>query len=81
MAHIPQWCDQSPRARHPGMGSQVGLRKHHYEQSFMKLYEQIFNRKIQKKEKNISKKNVKSSCKEGYAILLRFFKCLKQKEK
>ena len=21
------------RARHPGMGSQVGLRKHHYEQS------------------------------------------------
>ena len=22
-----------PRARHPGMGSQVGLRKHHYEQS------------------------------------------------
>ena len=28
-----QWCDHSPRARHPGMGSQVGLRKHHYEQS------------------------------------------------
>ena len=25
--------DHSPRARHPGMGSQVGLRKHHYEQS------------------------------------------------
>ena len=23
----------SPRARHLGMGSQVGLRKHHYEQS------------------------------------------------
>ena len=23
----------SPRARHPGMRSQVGLRKHHYEQS------------------------------------------------
>jgi len=23
----------SPRARHPGMWSQVGLRKHHYEQS------------------------------------------------
>ena len=22
-----------PRARHPGMWSQVGLRKHHYEQS------------------------------------------------
>ena len=29
----PQWCDHSPRARHPGMWSQVGLRKHHYEQS------------------------------------------------
>ena len=27
------WCDHSPRARHPGMWSQVGLRKHHYEQS------------------------------------------------
>ena len=27
------WCDHSPRARHPGMRSQVGLRKHHYEQS------------------------------------------------
>ena len=26
-------CDHSPRARHPGMLSQVGLRKHHYEQS------------------------------------------------
>ena len=25
--------DHSPRARHPGMSSQVGLRKHHYEQS------------------------------------------------
>ena len=23
----------SPRARHPGVGSQVGLRKHHYKQS------------------------------------------------
>ena len=23
----------SARARHPGVGSQVGLRKHHYEQS------------------------------------------------
>ena len=22
-----------PRARHPGIGSQVGLRKHHYEQN------------------------------------------------
>ena len=29
----PQWCDHSPRDRHPGMQSQVGLRKHHYEQS------------------------------------------------
>ena len=28
-----RWCDHSPRDRHPGMGSQVGLRKHHYEQS------------------------------------------------
>ena len=26
-------CDHSPRARHPGMQSPVGLRKHHYEQS------------------------------------------------
>ena len=28
-----EWCDHSPRARHPGMWSQVGLRKHHYKQS------------------------------------------------
>ena len=27
---ITWWCDHSPRARHPGMQSQVGLRKHHY---------------------------------------------------
>ena len=27
------WYDHSPRARHPGILSQVGLRKHHYEQS------------------------------------------------
>ena len=26
-------CDHSPRARHPGVQSQVGLRKHHYKQS------------------------------------------------
>ena len=26
--------DHSPRARHPGMQSQVGLRNHHYEQSY-----------------------------------------------
>ena len=25
--------DHSPRARYPGMRSQVGLRKHHYDQS------------------------------------------------
>ena len=30
---ISQWYDHSSRARHPGMWSQVGLRKHHYEQS------------------------------------------------
>ena len=30
---VTQWCDHSPRARHPGMWSQVGLRKHHYEVS------------------------------------------------
>ena len=28
-----RWCDHSPRARHPGMWSQVGLRKHHDEQN------------------------------------------------
>ena len=26
-------CDHSPRAKHPGVRSQEGLRKHHYEQS------------------------------------------------
>ena len=26
---IWRWCDHSPGARHPGMWSQVGLRKHH----------------------------------------------------
>ena len=31
MTQIPRLCDHSPR--HPGMQSQVGLRKHHYEQS------------------------------------------------
>ena len=30
---ISRWCDQSPRARHPGIWSQVGLRKQHYKQS------------------------------------------------
>ena len=29
----PQWYDHSPRARHPGVQSHVGLRKHQYEQS------------------------------------------------
>ena len=24
-----RWCGYSPRARHPGTGSQVSLRKHH----------------------------------------------------
>ena len=33
MTQITMMCDHSPRARHPGMQSQVGLRKHHYEQS------------------------------------------------
>ena len=28
-----RWCDQSPRGRYAGIQSQVGLRKHHYEQS------------------------------------------------
>ena len=32
MTWISRWCDHSSRARHPGMWSQVGLRKHHYEQ-------------------------------------------------
>ena len=26
------WCDHSPRTGHPGMQSQVGLRKHDYKQ-------------------------------------------------
>ena len=29
----PRWCDHSPRARHPGMQSQMGFMNHHYEQS------------------------------------------------
>jgi len=28
----PRWCDHSPRARHLKMWSQLGLRKHHYQQ-------------------------------------------------
>ena len=34
MAQITKWYDHSPRARHPGVRSQVNLRKHHYEQSW-----------------------------------------------
>ena len=37
-----RWCDHSPRARHPGMWSQVGLRKHHYEQSRMEFQQSYF---------------------------------------
>jgi len=33
MTRKAKCCDCSLRARHPGMLSQVGLRKHHYEQS------------------------------------------------
>ena len=33
MTQIITIGDHSPRVRHPGMRSQVGLRKHHYEQS------------------------------------------------
>ena len=32
-SRYPRWCDHSPRARHPGMQSQVGLRKNHHKQS------------------------------------------------
>ena len=32
MTQITTMHDHSPRARHPGMPSQVGLGKHHYEQ-------------------------------------------------
>ena len=33
ITQIPQWCDHSPKARHPRDRRQLGLRKHHYEQS------------------------------------------------
>ena len=33
-----QWCDHSPTARHPGVWSQVGLRKHHYKQSYWRWW-------------------------------------------
>jgi len=32
---MKKWYDHSPRARQPGMWSQEGLRKHHYE---MQMY-------------------------------------------
>ena len=31
-------CGHSPRARHPGVRSQAGLRKHHYEQSYWRWW-------------------------------------------
>ena len=34
----PRWCDHSPRARHPGVQSQVSLRKHHYKQSWWRWW-------------------------------------------
>ena len=34
MTQITTWCDHSPRARNSGGQSYVGLRKHHYEQSW-----------------------------------------------
>ena len=33
MTQTTMMCDYSPRSRHPEMQNQVGLRKHHYEQS------------------------------------------------
>ena len=33
-----RWCDHSPRARHPGVWSQVGLRKHHYKQTYWRWW-------------------------------------------
>ena len=33
MTQITMMCDHSPRARRPGMQSQVGLSKHHYKVS------------------------------------------------
>ena len=38
MTQIPQWCDHSPRARHPGTQSQMGLWKHHYKQSWWRWW-------------------------------------------
>ena len=36
-----QWCDHWPRARHPGVCSQVGLRKRHYKQSITMMEFQL----------------------------------------
>ena len=33
-----RWCDHSPTARYPGVCTQVGLRKHHYEQSYCRWW-------------------------------------------
>ena len=33
MTQIPRWCDHPSKARHCGMQSQAGLRKHHYKAS------------------------------------------------
>ena len=33
MTQITTWWDHSPRARHPGIQSQVGFRKRHCEES------------------------------------------------
>ena len=33
MTWITTWCGHTRRAGHPGAWGQVGLRKHHYEQS------------------------------------------------
>ena len=33
MTPVTPWCGHSPRARHLGVQSQVGLRKHDYKQS------------------------------------------------
>ena len=38
MTQKPRWCNHSPRARYSGMQSQVGLRKHHYEQNYRRWW-------------------------------------------
>ena len=34
MTQIIKWCDHTPGTRHPGVQSQVDLRRHQYEQSY-----------------------------------------------